>query len=76
MLLTSDSTTLIYFFLTLFLDDNKNPVTKMKITLSYDGRAIDEEIASEFLEVIREMLEDPSVMLLGGQRGLREKLGL
>lgn len=59
----------------MFVDDDRNPVTKMKITLSYDGRAIDEEVASEFLEVVREMLEDPSVMLLGGQRGLREKLG-
>lgn len=48
----------------------------MKITLSYDARAIDEELASEFLEAVREMLEDPSVMLLGGQRGLREKCGL
>ncbi|XP_023719887.2 pyruvate dehydrogenase protein X component, mitochondrial isoform X3 [Cryptotermes secundus] len=57
------------------LDDDRNPVTKMKITLSYDGRAIDEEVASEFLDVVREMLEDPSVMLLGGQRGLREKIG-
>lgn len=60
----------------MFIDDDKNPVTKMKITLSYDGRAIDEEIASEFLGVVREMLEDPSVMLLGGQRGTRWKLGL
>jgi pyruvate/2-oxoglutarate dehydrogenase complex dihydrolipoamide acyltransferase (E2) component len=51
----------------LFLDEDKNPVTKMKITLSYDGRAIDEEIASEFLGVVQEMLEDPSAMLLGGQ---------
>jgi pyruvate/2-oxoglutarate dehydrogenase complex dihydrolipoamide acyltransferase (E2) component len=60
----------------LFVDDDRNPVTKMKITLSYDGRAIDEEVASEFLEAVREMLEDPSVMLIGGQRGLREKCGL
>ncbi|XP_069680394.1 pyruvate dehydrogenase protein X component-like [Periplaneta americana] len=60
----------------LVLDDEKNHITKMKITLSYDGRAFDEEVASEFLEVVREMLEDPSVMLLGGQRGMREKLGL
>ena len=48
----------------------------MKVTLSYDGRAIDEEIASEFLDALKEMLEDPSIMLLGGQRGQREKLGL
>lgn len=48
----------------------------MKITLSYDARAIDEEIASEFLDAVQEMLEDPSVMLLGGQQGVREKLGL
>jgi pyruvate/2-oxoglutarate dehydrogenase complex dihydrolipoamide acyltransferase (E2) component len=60
----------------LFPDDDRHPVTKMKITLSYDARAIDEELASEFLEAVREMLEDPSVMLLGGQRGLREKCGL
>jgi pyruvate/2-oxoglutarate dehydrogenase complex dihydrolipoamide acyltransferase (E2) component len=60
----------------LFLDEDKNPVTKMKITLSYDGRAIDEEIASEFLGVVQEMLEDPSAMLLGGQRSLLEKPGL
>ncbi|XP_021940982.1 pyruvate dehydrogenase protein X component-like [Zootermopsis nevadensis] len=59
----------------LVLDEERNPVTKMKITLSYDGRAVDEEIASEFLGVVREMLEDPSAMLLGG-RGLRDKLGL
>jgi pyruvate/2-oxoglutarate dehydrogenase complex dihydrolipoamide acyltransferase (E2) component len=59
-----------------FLDVDRNPVTKMKITLSYDARAINEEIASEFLDAIQEMLEDPSVMLLGGQQGLREKLGL
>ncbi|PSN41718.1 Dihydrolipoyllysine-residue acetyltransferase component 1 of pyruvate dehydrogenase complex [Blattella germanica] len=60
----------------LVLDDDKKPVTKMKITLSYDGRAIDEEIASEFLDAVKEMLEDPAVMLLGGQRGVREKLGV
>lgn len=47
----------------------------MKITLSYDARAIDEEIATEFLDAVQEMLEDPSVMLLGGRRGLQEKLG-
>jgi len=59
-----------------FLDGVRNPITKMKITLSYDARAIDEEIASEFLDAVQEMLEDPSVMLLGGQQGVREKLGL
>jgi len=59
-----------------FLDRDRNPVTKMKITLSFDARAFDEEIASEFLDAVQEMLEDPSVMLLGGQRGVRETLGL
>ena len=63
-------------FTVLFTDDDKKPITKMKVTLSYDGRAIDEEIASEFLDALKEMLEDPSIMLLGGQRGQREKLGL
>lgn len=62
--------------MTFFIDDDRNPVTKMKITLSYDARAIGEEIASEFLDAVKEMLEDPSVMLLGGQRGLWQKLGL
>lgn len=57
------------------LHGDRNPVTKMKITLSYDARAIDEEVATEFLGAVQEMLEDPSVMLLGGQRGLQEKLG-
>jgi pyruvate/2-oxoglutarate dehydrogenase complex dihydrolipoamide acyltransferase (E2) component len=60
----------------LVLDRDRNPVTKMKITLSFDARAFDEEIASEFLDAVQEMLEDPSVMLLGGQRGVRETLGL
>jgi pyruvate/2-oxoglutarate dehydrogenase complex dihydrolipoamide acyltransferase (E2) component len=38
----------------------------MAVTLSYDRRAIDEEQAAEFLAGLRDILRDPSRMILGG----------
>lgn len=59
-----------------FTDKDGKPVTLMTVTLSYDRRAIDEFDAANFLDVVREMLEEPALMLLGGQQSLRSKLGV
>ncbi|XP_066999638.2 pyruvate dehydrogenase protein X component isoform X2 [Anabrus simplex] len=58
------------------LGEDGNSQTKITVTLSYDRRAIDEGLAAEFLEVVRNMLENPAIMLLGGHQDLRAKLGL
>jgi len=57
----------------LFADENGKPCTKMSATLSYDRRAVDEATAAEFLENVRQYLEDPEVLLLGGL-GLGQKI--
>ncbi|XP_059482904.1 pyruvate dehydrogenase protein X component, mitochondrial-like [Neocloeon triangulifer] len=50
----------------LILGSDGKPVQSMCVTLSYDRRAIDEEQAAEFLAGLRDILEDPSRMILGG----------
>ena len=42
-----------------------HPQTNMTVTLCYDSRVIDETDASEFLEVFRELLENPRLMIVG-----------
>ncbi|XP_052066078.1 pyruvate dehydrogenase protein X component, mitochondrial-like [Mytilus californianus] len=39
--------------------------TNMTVTVSYDSRAIDETNASQFLEVFKEVMESPSLMIVG-----------
>ena len=41
-----------------------HPKTNMTVTLCYDSRVIDETDASEFLEVFRELLENPRLMIV------------
>ncbi|XP_076116287.1 dihydrolipoyllysine-residue acetyltransferase component of pyruvate dehydrogenase complex-like [Mytilus galloprovincialis] len=41
------------------------PQTNMTVTVSYDSRAIDETNASQFLEVFKEVMESPSLMIVG-----------
>lgn len=36
--------------------------SSMTVTLSYDSRAIDEEVAAKFLEVFKKSLEDPALL--------------
>ncbi|KAG8233942.1 hypothetical protein J437_LFUL005148 [Ladona fulva] len=48
--------------------------TKMSATLSYDGRAIGEDDAAEFLDNLRNVLEDPSRLLLGRHSFSRTEL--
>jgi len=45
---------------------NGKPVHSMAVTLSYDRRAIDEGQAAEFLAGLRDILKEPSRMILGG----------
>jgi pyruvate/2-oxoglutarate dehydrogenase complex dihydrolipoamide acyltransferase (E2) component len=49
-----------------FTGSNGNPVQSMAVTLSYDRRAIDEGQAAEFLAGLRDILKEPSRMILGG----------
>ncbi|GLG96109.1 Dihydrolipoamide acetyltransferase component of pyruvate dehydrogenase complex [Gryllus bimaculatus] len=46
----------------------------MRATLSYDRRAFDEGVAAEFMKAVQSMLEDPSMMVVGGSKDLRLKL--
>ena len=40
-------------------DENERVQSSMTVTLSFDARAIDEEIAAKFLEVFKDTIEDP-----------------
>ncbi|CAL7945496.1 unnamed protein product [Xylocopa violacea] len=54
------------------LDGALQKRTKISTTLSYDRRAIDEDQAADFLAVLRAMLEDPTFLVAGRLRALRE----
>ncbi|KAF4520780.1 hypothetical protein B566_EDAN011432 [Ephemera danica] len=46
--------------------DTGKTATLMTVTLSYDRRAIDEEQAADFLAALRDILSNPTRMILGG----------
>lgn len=48
------------------LGDCGKVLNNMCISLSYDSRAFDELVAADFLKAVRDMLEDPSMIILGG----------
>uniref|UniRef100_A0A0L8G0R6 2-oxoacid dehydrogenase acyltransferase catalytic domain-containing protein n=5 Tax=Octopus bimaculoides TaxID=37653 RepID=A0A0L8G0R6_OCTBM len=45
---------------------NKTAKTMMTVVLSYDRRAVSEHEAAMFLEAFQEIIENPSLMLSGG----------
>lgn len=49
----------------LALGQNGKPESQMTVTLSYDARVIDDAEASQFLEVFRDIMESPQLMLSG-----------
>lgn len=48
------------------LGEEGKPETRMSATLSYDQAAIADDTAALFLETLKEILEDPRSILLGG----------
>ena len=46
----------------LVFDEDENVRSVMTVTLSYDGRVIEEDVAAKFLEVIKSTLEDPLLL--------------
>lgn len=53
------------------VDSNGEISTRIRATLCYDRRQIDEAVAAEFLEKLQELLEDPSTILLGSYEKVR-----
>jgi pyruvate/2-oxoglutarate dehydrogenase complex dihydrolipoamide acyltransferase (E2) component len=47
------------------LGQDGKPESQMTVTLSYDARVIDDAEASQFLEVFRDIIENPELMLSG-----------
>ncbi|KAL4225617.1 hypothetical protein ACF0H5_016303 [Mactra antiquata] len=47
------------------LGQDGKPESQMTVTLSYDARVIDETDASQFLEVFKDVMENPQLMLSG-----------
>ncbi|KAL5006600.1 hypothetical protein ScPMuIL_015406 [Solemya velum] len=58
------------------IDEDGRPQTRMASTLSYDARIVDDLQASMFLDVYREVMENPDFMLSGSKLStlLREQL--
>ncbi|XP_018353496.1 PREDICTED: dihydrolipoyllysine-residue acetyltransferase component of pyruvate dehydrogenase complex-like [Trachymyrmex septentrionalis] len=55
------------------LDSSLMKVTKMSVKLSYDRRAIDEDQAANFLDILKATLEDPIFLTAGRMQALRYK---
>lgn len=55
----------------LVLDENGKPQSHMTVTLSYDARVMDESEASQFLEVFRDTIENPQLLISGGSAAKR-----
>ncbi|XP_072752947.1 dihydrolipoyllysine-residue acetyltransferase component of pyruvate dehydrogenase complex [Anoplolepis gracilipes] len=55
------------------LDSSLAKITKMRVKLSYDRRAIDEDQAANFLAILKAMLEDPALLIAGKTQALRYK---
>jgi len=51
----------------LTLDEFGSPITRMSATLSYDRAAIDDDTAAMFLETLKDLLEEPSTILVGAR---------
>ncbi|KAK3103900.1 hypothetical protein FSP39_022783 [Pinctada imbricata] len=49
----------------LVVSEDGKPQTNMTVTLSYDTRALDETEASHFLEMFKNIMENPSMMTVG-----------
>lgn len=47
------------------LGSDLKPHTDMRVTLSYDRRAIQEDEAANFLQILRQLLEDPTKIIIG-----------
>jgi pyruvate/2-oxoglutarate dehydrogenase complex dihydrolipoamide acyltransferase (E2) component len=47
------------------IDENGKPSTTVKLTLSYDRRAVDEEDASKFLAVLKDEIERVNILSMG-----------
>jgi len=58
------------------IDIHGKPVTKMTATLSYDARAISESAASDFLETIQQLLQNPASILIGSSPQKRSAVAL
>ena len=55
----------------LIAGEDGTPQTNMTVTLSYDSQAIDETQASQFLEVFKEIMENPSIMIVGSSLSMK-----
>ena len=44
-------------------DADGNPITKMTVTLSSDARVVDDDLAARFLEVFKEVIENPTLLM-------------
>nr|XP_027208785.1 dihydrolipoyllysine-residue acetyltransferase component 1 of pyruvate dehydrogenase complex, mitochondrial-like isoform X1 [Penaeus vannamei] len=50
------------------IDENGSPVTCMRATLSYDRAGVDDDTAAAFLEELKNILENPVTMMVGGYK--------
>jgi len=59
-----------------YLDEQGKPKTTVKLTLSYDRRAVDEEDASKFLAVLKDEIERVNLISMGifSLEGRKEEL--
>ncbi|XP_068218807.1 pyruvate dehydrogenase protein X component-like isoform X2 [Palaemon carinicauda] len=55
-------------------DESGHPVTFMRATLSYDRAGVDDEIAAQFLNTLKSLLENPSTLLLGSHSSINHPL--
>ncbi|XP_066591922.1 dihydrolipoyllysine-residue acetyltransferase component of pyruvate dehydrogenase complex-like [Prorops nasuta] len=56
------------------LDSSISPITRMTVTLSYDRRAISEDMAADFLAVLRAMLEEPTFLAVKRARNFMNQV--
>lgn len=63
-----DMSTLILYIIYFISDENGLPVTCMRATLSYDRAGVDDDTAAAFLEELKNILENPTSMMLGGYK--------
>ncbi|XP_052801842.1 pyruvate dehydrogenase protein X component, mitochondrial-like [Mya arenaria] len=58
----------------LAIGQNGKPESRMAVTLSYDARVIDDSEASLFLEVFRDIIENPSLLVSGRPASKRQDI--
>ena len=51
-----------------FPDADGKVETRMRMTLSYDRSAVEDDAAAAFLDVLKELTETPTLLLLGGRK--------